>query len=334
MPGGTTNPFLFLFGCARSGTTLLVRMLDAHPEVAMGPRFGWLATAYKDDVGVTADGSLTPAFIEEFERRPRFFRPGEIPLDREALLELGRLSYAEFVSEILDRYGDTRGKPHVGTKTFPLVFDFETVHRLWPRTKVIHIVRDGRDTALSLLEWRRADKMWRFATWEHDPVGTAALWWEWHVRLVQDAARIAGPERFYEIRYESLVSQPQRELGALCEFLGLPYDDAMLRYYEGRTRDDPSLDAKHAWLPPIVGLRDWRSQMPPEDVERFEAVAGGLLEELGYPLSCSPSAEARSRAAWLRSLFVPEGPVPRAWRRDGADVNSAAPTKSAGAGRG
>ena len=71
--------------------------------------------------------------------------------------------------------------------------------------------------------------------------------------------------------------------GALCDFLGLPYHDAMLKFYEGREKADPSLDAKQAWRPVTPGLRDWRSQMTLDDIERFEAVAGDLLDDLGYP---------------------------------------------------
>ncbi len=65
--------------------------------------------------------------------------------------------------------------------------------------------------------------------------------------------------------------------------MGLPYDDAMLRFYEGREKADLGLDAKRAWRPITPGLRDWRTQMPLDDIERFEAAAGDLLDELGYP---------------------------------------------------
>ena len=88
---------------------------------------------------------------------------------------------------------------------------------------------------------------------------------------------------YYEVRYESLVRNPVEESAALCEFLGLPYDEAMPRFHEGRTNAKPGLSAKKAWLPITPGLRDWRTQMTAEDVERFEAAAGELLDELGSP---------------------------------------------------
>jgi hypothetical protein len=101
-------------------------------------------------------------------------------------------------------------------------------------------------------------------------------------------------------------------------FLGLPYDDEMLRFHEGRERTEPGLDAKGAWQPVTSGLRDWRTQMSAGDVERFEAAVGGLLDELGYArVVPRPSSEALKHASRIRSSFnrdlrrrgkrVPEG---------------------------
>jgi hypothetical protein len=75
--------------------------------------------------------------------------------------------------------------------------------------------------------------------------------------------------------------EPAEELAKLCAFLGLPFDEAMLGFHEGRTKTKPGLDAKRAWLPITAGFRDWRSEMTAEDVDRFEA-AGDLFDESGY----------------------------------------------------
>jgi hypothetical protein len=107
----------------------------------------------------------------------------------------------------------------------------------------------------------------------------------------------------------------------LCGFAGLPYDEAMVRFHEGRTRSDPGLDAKKAWLPPTPGLRDWRTQMAPEAVQRFEATAGELLDELGYARSSSkPGPAALALAERTRGRFSDDArsrgrTLPRGWRR-------------------
>src|SRR5260370_42378662 len=79
----------------------------------------------------------------------------------------------------------------------------------------------------------------------------------------------------------------------------------MLEFHKGRTRSEPGLSPKEAWLPITPGLRDWRTHMEVADVERFEAAAGELLDELGYPRACPRLASAaRARAKRLREQFA------------------------------
>jgi Sulfotransferase family len=159
---------------------------------------------------------------------------------------------------------------------------------------------------LSAINWtRRLPSLERrFPTWAGEPVITAALWWEWHVRPGHDDGVALGPERYHELRYERLVADPEGTCAALCEFLGVPYDDAMVRFHEGRTREEPGRDAKAAWLPVTPGLRDWRTELTPDDVARFEAAAGDLLEELGYERALDALPEdAQARAAATRAAF-------------------------------
>src|SRR5262249_27511497 len=89
----------------------------------------------------------------------------------------------------------------------------------------------------------------------------------------------------------------------LCAFLGVPFDERMLRFHEGRTVTAPGLSAKEAWLPITPGLRDWRTQMTAGDLERFEAAAAPLLDELRYPRAVPhPPAEALGRVAQVAEV--------------------------------
>jgi hypothetical protein len=92
----------------------------------------------------------------------------------------------------------------------------------------------------------------------------------------------------------------------------------MLDFSRGRTRAGAGLDAKHSWLPITPGLRDWRSQMSPGDVETFEAGAGDLLGELGYPRALPGSSKKQETAMRARTRFVDSLrsrrlPVPEGW---------------------
>jgi hypothetical protein len=197
-----------------------------------------------------------------------------------------------------------------------------TLHALWPEAKFVHLIRDGRDVCMSAISWSRAYKLARrLSTWTEDPITTAAVWWEWHVRLGKEDGGSLGPNLYHEVRYEALVSEPAKECQKLCDFLDLPYDDAMLKFHEGREKADPNLDAKKAWRPLTHGLRKWSEQIPAEDLERFEAAAGDLLEELGYPRACShPPDETLARAVRIRESFTREVSasgkrLPKDWER-------------------
>ena len=209
----------------------------------------------------------------------------------------------------------------VGDKTPSYVRDIATLHRLWPDTKFVHIVRDGRDVCLSALEWRRKadDFDRRLPTWREDPLVSAALWWKRHVHLGRQAGLTLGSRLYREVRYEALVADPEVETQQLCAFLQIPYDDATLRFHEGKTKSDPRLSAKRAWLPISRGLRDWRTQMARNSVEAVEAAVGDALDELGFARAFpAPGLAARARAARVTStceprLPTPDEPFPAGW---------------------
>ena len=301
------NPFVFLVGCLRSGTTLLQRIVDAHPEIAVIHEAQWVPRWYERRVGLTPDGLVTPELVARLRAHRRFERLEVDPADIEALVADGRPKhYARFVTEVFDLHGRAKGKPLVGEKSPGYVRHIPTLHELWPAARIVHLIRDGRDVCLSVLNWKKRDTTaGLFPTWSEDPVTTTALWWEWHVRLGREAGARLPPERYYELRYESLVAEPQREIEQLCAFLGVPFDRSMLRFHEGRMRVKPGRSAKAAWLPVTRGLRSWRDQMRFDDVRRFESAAGPLLDELGYPrVEQAPSDGELLRATRLREAFA------------------------------
>jgi sulfotransferase family protein len=306
--GSGPNPYAFLVGSARSGTTLLRRVVDAHPLIAITPETHWVPRFYAQRRGLTDEGFVTRELVARLVAYWRFTRFG---VAQEDLLRLvdgnDPVSYAEFVSGFYDLIGRARGKRLVGDKTGEYARALPTLHALWPTARFVHLIRDGRDVALSVLAWKERPSASRFSTWQEDPVMTTALWWSRNVRLGREGGAVMSRELYYELRYEALVTQPEAECASLCAFLDLPYDEAMVRFHEGRTRHEPGLTPKQAWLPITPNLRNWREQMPAEDVERFEAAAGDLLDELGYERAFPhPAEELRARAGALRDRIWAE----------------------------
>lgn len=297
-------PYLFIVGCARSGTTLLHRIVDAHPMVAVIHETHWITNHFKER-------AVTPEMVSELVEHKRFARLGVGREEFEGLLG-EPVSYKSFLSGLFELYAEARGKPLVGDKTPSYVTSISKLHALWPKAKFIHIVRDGRDVCLSVMNWKKAGRTaGRYATREEDPVSTTALLWERKVCQGREGGASLPEGLYHEVRYEDLIDHPERECVGLCEFLGLPYDDAMPRFHEGKTRvdlPDPKRSPKTAWLPVTSGLRDWRTEMPAEDVERFEATVGDHLNELGYERGApNPSPEASRTASRVREAFIQGG---------------------------
>lgn len=294
------NPFVFIVGCPRSGTTLLERMVNEHPLIAIMHESHWISRFLKKRTGITRRGLVTPDLIDELSRHHRFHL---LHMTRQDLVRLipstEPISYADFVAHIFDLYGQRAGKPLVGDKTTGgYLRNIPLLHGLWPRARFVHVVRDGRDVCLSMLNWKKANRAaGRLAIWKENPVATTALWWEWQVRLGREGGTAISSDLYYEFRYELLVDDPAMQCNALCAFLDVLCDDAMLTYHEGRTSTQPDLSANRAWLPPTPNLRDWRIQMREQDIELFEAIAGDLLSDLGYSRMFETISPATARVA-------------------------------------
>jgi hypothetical protein len=317
------NPYVFIVGCPRSGTTLLRRLVDTHPHIAIIHQSRFIPHFFERRRGLTPEGLVTTKLVDRL-LEARGVKNLETSRELlESLVEAGEpVSYSAFVTGVFDLYGKGQGKRLVGDKTPGYVRRIPTLHALWPEARFVHLIRDGRDVCMSTIGWSRAYKLARhYSTWTEDPITTAAVWWEWHVRLGREDGGSLAPKLYHEVRYEALVSVPEETCAGLCDFLDLPYDDAMLKFHEGRTKMKPGRDAKRAWLPITSGLRDWRTQMPAEDLERFEAAAGDLLEELGYPRAVpNPPEEKLARAARIRESFIREASasgkrLPKGWER-------------------
>ncbi|HVS03975.1 MAG TPA: sulfotransferase [Thermoanaerobaculia bacterium] len=314
MTAGPANPFVFLVGCPRSGTTLLKRMVDAHPAIAVTPELQWIPRLYRKRVGMGPDDRVSGETVAALTAYRRFPRLGIPASTVDEIVERGAgTRYAELVRALFDLYGEAQGKPLVGEKTPGYVGELPLLHRLFPAARFVHIVRDGRDVCLSSLGWSRTYKnAGKLAGYDQDPIAITALWWKRWVGLgVEDGSEL-GSSLYHELRYESLVADPATECRSLCDFLGVPYDPAMLAYHQTRARREWDT-GNRASLPPTPGLRDWRRQMAPADVQRFEAAAGDLLAALGYERAFAEvPPQARDGVERLRSgIRLPR--LPRRW---------------------
>ena len=287
-PGNQSNhnPYVFVVGCPRSGTTLLQRMLHSHPQLAVAYDTLFIPQVVRREKD--KNPPVTPELVRrvrEFRRFSRFGLPDDIP-DR---LADGAADYRELVCRIYDAYAAMHGKPYGGEKSPGYVRHMPLLQSLFPRARFIHLVRDGRNVALSLMDWGRQKKApkgpaRKYRLWQESPAAVSALWWSYKADRGRNDAQKLNPGSYLEVSYEALVAAPEPQLHKMARFLELPYADEMVNFHEGKTKTGPGLSAKAAWLPATKGIRDWRRSMDPADLELFEALAGDSLAAFGYEL--------------------------------------------------
>jgi Sulfotransferase family len=232
------------------------------------------------------------AFIDDV-RRLKTVREWGVPLDKlRARLSEG-MPIARAIAAIYEVHAEEQGKQRWGDKTPMYMRHLSLLRRLFPDALYVHLIRDGRDAALSFLAMPEGVA---FETWAH-PRSVADFACVWRTEVA--AAQKLRGDRYLEVRYEDLVSDAPAVLRRICSFAGLPYESAMTEYGGSGSEERPHQQSLRQPLTPQ--LRDWRTEMSAEDEAAFEAVAGDLLEELGYETRGRTDARGRLRQASYRA---------------------------------
>jgi hypothetical protein len=192
----------------------------------------------------------------------------------------------EAIAAIFEAYAAKERKPRWGDKTPMYMRHLQLLERLFPEAQYVHLIRDGRDAALSFL---RMPEGTFTRTWAHpDTAAEFACLWRSEVSAARMLGGRVGRSRYFEVRYEDLVTGPENLVSAICDFAGLPYGPEMLDY-SGAVDVSEKPHQQRLLEPLTPGARDWRTQMSADDVRDFESIAGELLEELGYELTERPT---------------------------------------------
>jgi Sulfotransferase family len=290
-----SGPPVVILGVSRSGTTLLKEMLDGSSELAI-PSESYFIPQLWDRHGPEPDPD---AILEDLGRIARVREWGVTLGDvRRRLPE--EPSFRDVIVPVYRAYAERQGKERFGDKTPAYMQHLELLDATFPGAQYVHIVRDGRDAGLSFLGMRRRP---RFNWARPRGLGDFACQWELEVRAAQEFGATTARGRYLELRYEDLVAEPEPRLREVCDFLDLPFEPRMLEYHREvgpeTLQDHPRLSE-----PPAPSARDWREELAPEEAERFEAIAGPLLEDLGYPRAHPrPALKTLLRARVERTAF-------------------------------
>jgi hypothetical protein len=282
---------VFVVGCPRSGTTVLYHMLlsaggfavyrsESNVFNLLAPRFGGMRTArdrerlmteWRDSIlfdvsGLDAD-KITAQVVE------------------------GCRSGGDFMRIVMGEVARSQGVNRWADCTPEHLLYMEEIKREIPDALFLHIIRDGRDVALSYLK-----QGWAYPLpWDRgQELGVAGLYWKWMVERGRASGERLGAS-YQEVRFEELVTHPQETLARVGKFIDQELDyDAIQRVGIGSVSEpNTSFHESGGEFHPVGR---WRMKMSSQEVNDFEALAGDGLRDLGYPLA------TRQRGFSLRAM--------------------------------
>lgn len=205
---------IFIVGCPRSGTSLLRDLLRAHPNLTFPEESHFIARFYR----AYGDPSSDRQAWKLARRILRTVQVGTWGIDLEARDFAGCRSFSEVVRRVFAAWARREGKPRWGDKTPHYVHEIPLLLELFPEAQIIHIVRDGRDVALSWLKKR----------FEPQNLYKAAQLWVDMVSRGRSDGSLLPASVYHEVRYETLLAQPEQTMRQVCDFLKEPFDPAVL----------------------------------------------------------------------------------------------------------
>jgi len=285
-------PSPFIVGVGRSGTTLLRLMLDAHPDLAIPPE-----THFIPGIAAANKRPSNPhrTFLETLKADQMWGDHGiDDLLLEQRIYEIKPFDLSAALRTFYRLYAERFRKPRWGDKTPRYLLHMKLIASILPEARFIHIIRDGRDVALSL------QGVW----FGPKTIEEAAHWWKSWVQQAQGHA--SELPHYLEIRYEDLLLHTTSTLKTICSFIALPWNTSMLDYHltaeerlKEKDRDVISPESKrlipasertaiHSFTsqpPQPSRINRWKTEMSDLDRKTFEDVAGDMLQELGYDVS-------------------------------------------------
>lgn len=291
------NP-IFIVGAPRSGTTLLQYMLRSHPNISLPTgESHFMIPLYRNSEKF---GDLTKienirTVLEAMYQQSADFLDTDIhgikfDIDRltDELYAEGRNTIPDIISAVFEKNALGEGKQRWGDKTPYYVLHMNTLLQMFPSAQFIHLIRDGRDCALSLFE-RQHD----FCVYN---TFFAAKYWEIYVEGGRRIGKDLGEKVYYEVRYEDLLDNPEITLQRLCSFLNEPYSDDILNFKKSGQAGKTPLLQKTVQK---NNQGKWRSKMTRRQIATFEGAVGNTLATFGYPLI----TETKSISLFIKCLW-------------------------------
>jgi hypothetical protein len=280
------KPPVFIVGCPRSGTSYLYHLLLSAGGFA---EFRTQMNVFDVLEPIYGDFSIVKnktRMIDEWLRSKAFNLSGLQAEEIRAKVLSECQSGSDFLRIVMEEVAWKQGVDRWIDSTPTNVPHLLRIKKDFPDARIIHIIRDGRDVALSLDKrgWSRP------LPWDRDRgLMAAGLYWEWIVRKGRKLGSTLRPD-YLEVRYEDLVEQPAATLERLAVFLAhdLNYE-RIQRVSIGSVKAPLTSfpeELKGGQFTP-VGRWKHRDKFFANQLVLFESLVGDYLRSLGYALSDS-----------------------------------------------
>jgi hypothetical protein len=254
-------------------------MLNSHPRIYIPPESDFIPRFFLNNHEISLSRDQISRYTETIYTEYRFVREWEGPRFNISAGNDVKLSPAQFLDNLYSIYAQQKGAERWGDKT-PIYSSYvDLINNIFPSAQFIHLIRDGRDVALSMLDkWGKREI--------HIDIYFAARNWDRRIREARSSGKQLGFKRYYEVYYEKLVTNPEDELINLCEYLQEEYKESMVNPHElGQKEIEPGSFHTEIRNPPSPKrIARWEKEMSLEDQRLFHDVAGELLNQLNYPI--------------------------------------------------
>lgn len=293
----TTKP-IFIIGVHRSGTTLLRFMLNSHPNIYIPPESDFIPNFFINNPTSNLSKHEIDRLLKRIFSKYRFVREwqGDPPESND--FPQNNVTPHVFLNCLYQMYAQQNDATRWGDKT-PIYCSYvDLIDTIFPSSQFIHIIRDGRDVALSMIDkWGKQDF--------HIDIYFTAQNWVRRINQARTSGNRLGQDRYIEINYEDLVSKPEDELIRVCDYLGENYLPLMSQpHLLGQIAIEPGSFHDPIRDPPSESRTyRWRQEMSYENLHIFETIASNLLIELGYTVF-NRSEKKVSYKQRIRILFL------------------------------
>jgi len=282
----TADQLFFIVGCSRSGTSLLQIMISNHPDVMLPTETGFYCRIYSKYFGEWGELSESNNFNSALEMALGCFKHLEMDTDRvRNLCQLAQPSWETIFLAILTAFAEKHNVKRVGEKSPGHLRCMGLLKERFPKAKFIHIIRDPRAVVLSM---RKKAQQFPWA-WdaERKYIGRACQYWQDAIEIHRKYSELLSSQCYWVVKYEDLVTNPERTLRPICDFLNITFSPQMLEHHKRDFLGFRDLDSqphmKNTLKPVFTSSIDkWREELSPQEIALIQYVLSDEMYLLGY----------------------------------------------------